>query len=69
MEIDQVPGWDAIEGALRQLYPGQQPLHCGTVVKYLEGGPDPLDGISIYDHGDHWQTNEIQRDNIAGGGQ
>ena len=54
MEIDQVPGWDAIEGALRQLYPGQQPLHCGTVVKYLEGGPDPLDGISIYDHGDHW---------------
>ena len=38
---------------LDRLYPDQpNPLHYGTVVKYMFGGPDPLDGISVYDAGD-----------------
>lgn len=50
------PGWDAIDGALDALYPGQEPAHFGTTIKYALGGPDPLDGISVYRAGppDHW---------------
>ena len=53
------PGWDAIDVALEQLYPDQEPRHWGTVIKYMLGGPDPLDGISAYLHEDgnggrHW---------------
>ena len=42
------PGWDAITTALETLYPGQEPRHFGTIVRYAIGGPDPLDGISVY---------------------
>jgi suppressor of fused-like protein len=45
---DSAPGWEAIDGALRPLYGEQQPKHYGTVIKWSEGGPDPLDGISAY---------------------
>lgn len=42
------PGWDAISAALARLYPGVEPRHLGTVLKWALGGPDPLDGISFY---------------------
>ena len=41
-------GWDAIDEALRKVYGDVEPLHFGTIVSYQLGGPDPLDGISVY---------------------
>src|SRR4051794_12147157 len=46
--MDESPGWDAIDAALRPLYGDTEPYHLGTVVKWALGGPDPLDGISVY---------------------
>jgi hypothetical protein len=43
-----IPGWDAIDRACDTLYRGREPLHVGTIVRYSQGGPDPLDGISAY---------------------
>lgn len=54
MTDDTAPGWDAIDAALRALYPGVDPLHYGTLLKWRLGGPDPLDGISIYPRDGHW---------------
>lgn len=52
---DSAPGWDAIDAVFAQVYPDQKnPLHYGTIIKYMLGGPDPLDGISVYDGGDFW---------------
>lgn len=51
------PGWDAIDAALDRLYPGIEPKHYATLVKWSLGGPDPLDGISFYAREDpvpHW---------------
>ncbi len=45
---DAAPGWDAIDVQLVDLYRGQEPKHWGTALKYMLGGPDPLDGISAY---------------------
>lgn len=54
-EEAETPGWDAITEAFEKLYPGQtNPKHYGTLVKWIFGGNDPLDGISIYDGGDYW---------------
>jgi len=48
-EDDPAPGWDAIDTALSKIYGTTEPLvHWGTVVKHMLGGPDPLDGISVY---------------------
>lgn len=48
-------GWNAITAAFEKLYPGQDnPNHYGTLIQWRLGGPDPLDGISIYDGGDYW---------------
>ena len=48
-------GWDAIEKEFLRLYPEQtDPKHYGALIKWKFGGPDPLDGISIYDAGDYW---------------
>ncbi|MGP4026204.1 suppressor of fused domain protein [Actinomadura sp. 3N407] len=55
--MDESPGWDAIDGALRPLYGDASPLHLGTVLKWSLGGPDPLDGISAYPRTEpvpHW---------------
>ncbi|WP_040790943.1 suppressor of fused domain protein [Nocardia paucivorans] len=41
-------GWDAIDGALRRLYGYDAPFHIGTEHPWQLGGPDPLDGLSIY---------------------
>lgn len=46
---DAAPGWDAIDARLGGIYPGQEPRHWGTVIKYVLGGPDPIDGISAYE--------------------
>ena len=53
-EISTV-GWDAIDADFLRVYPGQtSPLHYGTLVKWIFGGNDPLDGISVYDGGDFY---------------
>lgn len=41
-------GWDAIDTAIGELYGDQEPLHYGTAIPYMLGGPDPLNGISVY---------------------
>ncbi|UWZ36342.1 suppressor of fused domain protein [Dactylosporangium roseum] len=53
------PGWDAIDAALDRLYPGVEPKHLATIVKWRLGGPDPLDGTSFYPRLDpvpHWHV-------------
>jgi len=45
---DSHEGWKSIDTALAGLYPGQDPAHFGTLMRYSEGGPDPLDGMSAY---------------------
>jgi hypothetical protein len=54
--MSETQGWAAIQAALARLYGGQEPFHYGTLKRYAEGGPDPLDGISVYraDAPDHW---------------
>ena len=53
-EID-APGWDAIDEEAKRIYPGQDnPKHYAALVKWKFGGPDPLDGISVFDGGDYW---------------
>ena len=52
---DSVPGWEAIDAEFNRIYPDQpSPLHYGTVIKYMLGGPDPLDGISVDGAGEFW---------------
>lgn len=46
---DDAVGWLAIDKALDNLYPNQEPKHYGTIVKYMLGGKEPLDGLSIYE--------------------
>lgn len=49
------PGWDAIDKEAERIYPGQNnPKHYATMIKWSLGGPDPLDGISVFDGGDYW---------------
>ena len=51
-------GWDAIDAALSRVYGDAKPhTHWGTVLRWSLGGPDPLDGISVYKREDpvpHW---------------
>lgn len=58
---DAAPGWEAISARLEQVYPGVEPKHYGTVIKHMLGGPDPLDGISIYRCGpaDGWHYHYV----------
>lgn len=49
------PGWAAIDAALSAVYGGTEPAcHWATVRRWSDGGPDPLDGISVYARQDHW---------------
>lgn len=51
----EAAGWKAIEAEFERVYPGQtNPEHYGTLIKWILGGNDPLDGISVYDGGDYW---------------
>ena len=53
-EVEAI-GWHAIEEEFLKIYPGQtKPKHYGTIIRWIFGGNDPLDGISVYDGGDHW---------------
>jgi len=45
---EATPGWDAIDAALEKIYGKAEPLHYASVVKWMMGGPDPLDGVSVY---------------------
>lgn len=47
---EYVPGWDAIEAAMAELYPGQEPAHFGTDMpsRAIFGGNNYLDGFSFY---------------------
>lgn len=48
-------GWDAITNECERVYPNQkEPKHYATLIKWVFGGNEPLDGISIYDGGDYW---------------
>lgn len=48
-------GWDAITEECERIYPNQKnPKHYGTLIKWILGGNDPLDGISVYAGGDYW---------------
>lgn len=44
-----VPGWDAIDSRLKEVYGSQEPRHWGTLLRFSLGGRDPLDGISAYE--------------------
>lgn len=46
---DEAPGWLAMDKATEDLYGDQEPRHYASVIKYILGGPDPLDGTSVYD--------------------
>ena len=52
IEKDQeyAPGWDAIEAAFAELYPGQEPSHFGAAIntRAIFGGQNYLDGFSFY---------------------
>ena len=51
--IDRV--YRAVHQPLDALYPDQQPFHWGTLVRWADGGPDPLDGVSVYwNPAGHW---------------
>lgn len=55
MDEDKITGWDSITNEAERVYPGQKnPLHYGTLIRWIFGGDDPLDGVSIYDGGDYW---------------
>ena len=46
---DDAVGWLAIDEKLNEIYGQQEPQHFGTIKKYMLGGKDPLDGISVYE--------------------
>lgn len=46
---DDAVGWLSIDAELNKVYPNQEPQHFGTLIKYMLGGEDPLDGISVYE--------------------
>ncbi|MCM1297975.1 MAG: suppressor of fused domain protein [Firmicutes bacterium] len=48
-------GWDAIIAEFERVYQGQDnPKHYAALIPWRLGGPNPLDGTSIYDGGDYW---------------
>ena len=54
-EPENTEGWDSIEAEFFRVYPNQvNPKHYAPLIKWKFGGPDPLDGISVYDAGEYW---------------
>jgi len=41
-------GWETITDALDLVHPGAALEHWGTTMRFIDGGPDPLDGVSAY---------------------
>lgn len=79
-EIKEI-GWNAIDRELLKIYGEQEPIHYGTMIPYMLGGNDPLDGISIYLNNNevpHWHyvtygfselfENESENKDISGYG-
>jgi hypothetical protein len=54
--VVNLQGIDAIAEKLAAVYGPQEPKHWGTVMRYSDGGPDPLDGISAFraENPPHW---------------
>jgi Suppressor of fused protein (SUFU) len=50
-DVDEAPGWDAIEAAVEAVVPAQEPLHWGTNTL---PGQDGIYGLSAYLDGTHW---------------
>lgn len=50
VQDDWAPGWDAIDEAFENLYPGQNPKHLATAMpaRAVLGGPEHIDGYSIF---------------------
>jgi hypothetical protein len=46
---DAAPGWEALDARLKEVYGEQEPRHWGTAIPAILGGPDPIDGISVYE--------------------
>lgn len=46
---DDAVGWMAIDEQLKTVYGDTEPRHFGSLIKYMMGGEDPIDGTSIYD--------------------
>ncbi len=46
--MSNTQGSEAIQAKLAAAYGAQEPKHWGTIMRYSEGGPDPLDGISAF---------------------
>lgn len=45
----------ATEAELRAHYGELRPQHYGALISWRDGGPDPLSGVSVYEHPDgHW---------------
>jgi len=42
--------YEATHAPLVRVYPDQEPFHYGVLISHRLGGPDPLDGVSIYLH-------------------
>lgn len=45
---DEAVGWLSIDKLTDKWYPNQEPKHYGPTLKYILGGEEPLDGVSIY---------------------
>lgn len=52
--MSETAGWDAIDAHLSQRLGREPAKHWGSVIKWAMGGPDPLDGVSVYANEDHW---------------
>lgn len=46
---DDAVGWLSIDEKVNEIYGQQEPQHFGTIIKYMLGGKDPLDGLSVYE--------------------
>jgi len=46
---DDAVGWLSIDEKVNEIYGQQEPQHFGTIIKYMLGGKDSLDGISVYE--------------------
>ncbi|MCP3774046.1 suppressor of fused domain protein [Paenibacillus sp. MZ04-78.2] len=56
-EEESTAGWDAIDEEMSRLYGDQEPMHYGSMLPFMLGGEDPLDGISVYEVDEptpHW---------------
>ncbi|WP_128835758.1 suppressor of fused domain protein [Streptococcus sp. DD11] len=54
-DYEEAPGWEAISTEFARIYNNRKPVdHIEAIVKWRSGGPDPLDGVDVYDAGDVW---------------